>query len=171
MDTKQIIGAIFALVGIAIVAFMSDFIGSSSPVTMRAAQPMARPMTVKATAQPTARPVIVEAQSRPIVTAEATQQPLKPAALIVFDDVVPSADSPEMSSEIAQACFSQYSRDKNLSEHRCLGEWYPADMRPRPGDDFWCASNGPFIEWVPIRFYTGRGSQTVEPTGKPDNCQ
>lgn len=88
-----------------------------------------------------------------------------------FSDAVPAADSPEFTADDMNACFSAYTRNRNTAENTCKGEWYPADFAPRSYDVFWCATNSGRVEWVPVRFFDGRASQTVSPYGSLNRCE
>lgn len=105
----------------------------------------------------------------PAIRPTATPQPPKTA--FVFTDAVPAADSPEFTADGMQACFSAYTRMKNEAEGTCKGEWYPADQAPRSYDQFWCATNGGGVGWVPVRFFDGRATQTVIPYGSLNRCE
>lgn len=88
-----------------------------------------------------------------------------------FSDPVPAADSPELEAGQVLMCFSQYSRNQNQTKNKCLGEWYPVNKTPREHDKYWCAYNNGNIEWVPVRFYDGRGGgEIVIPSGNPERC-
>lgn len=150
-----------AVFGILMSIFSEAFNPSGASATVapiNTKQPaVARFQAEKVTLQPTAAPPPQEPRE-PLPQVE-------PAALILFDEIAPAADSPEITSEEKQACFSAYSRQRNQSEGICLNEWYPVDYAPRPGNEFWCASNGVNVEWIPVRLYDGRNSETVVPMG------
>jgi hypothetical protein len=123
------------------------------------------------TKQPTAAKIQALQVTAQPTTAPPPQEPreplpqVEPAALVLFDEIAPAADSPEITSEAMNACFSMYTRNKNTTENTCKAEWYPADFAPHSYDEFWCASNGVNVEWIPVRLFDGRNSETVVPMG------
>lgn len=164
-NAKEIIAGVVLLAGL-----ISGFVFTQGPSDLTAAG-MSGPVNA---VQP--KPLILPTATVitwPTATAAplATMASIDARPVIVFDEVVPVADSPERSSESMGACFSQYSRNRNQTENICLPEWFPADQAPRPTDKFWCASNGSNVEWVPARLFDGRSVTAVVPHTIPTVCQ
>lgn len=141
--------------------------------------------TKQAVVQPTRDLIAISARLTPILNITSTPAPPPRAVLeakverptrtavkteFVFSEAVPVADSPEFAADDMNACFSMYTRRKNEMENGCQGEWYPADYAPRSYDEYWCATNGGRVGWVPVRFFDGRAGEQVQPYGKPAGC-
>jgi hypothetical protein len=162
METNQIIGSIFAAVGLLIVGLLVNAnIGSDS--TQGVASAEIKPVQLTIEPRPTSAAIIhtdtpLQAKADPTRTQ------------ITFTDAVPAADSPERTADSMNACFSAYTRNKNTAENTCKGEWYPADYAPHSYDVFWCATNGDGVGWVPVRFFDNRSVEVVLPFGKPEGC-
>lgn len=151
-------------------AVASDFTISAQPTPTRDLAFTASQLTpiLNITSTPAPPPQAEAPTPRPLI--QPTKTAIPPVTNFVFTDAVPAADSPEFSADGMGACFSMYTRNRNTAENTCKGEWYPADFAPRAYDQFWCATNAGRVEWVPVRFYDGRGGETVKPYGSLNQC-
>lgn len=167
-----IVGIVAAILGFVLMAeFMPDMTTFASTNSTQNALIIPTLSPPIATRQPTTIPTFAPPPT-------ATNAPIIPTAVPTFrstipqEEIAPEADGPTMTSEEAGACFSMYSRNRNLTEpNACFPEWYPVDGAPRAHDVYWCATRGDRVVWLPVQFYDGRASSPVQPHTRPDGCQ